>query len=145
MCDTPGSSCTDRCGYFHDDIGSCQCDDVCIFYKDCGIDYENLCIENNTKTKMTSFSGKYFEKIFTERVTADLPNNLSEDQFSCRKLEIYMDSSTRQREISVLQVIDKCLAGYSEIEMKGMCESNRKGLQLNVPVTDYKFLYKNTY
>ena len=144
VCDTSESSCADQCGYFRDIIGVCQCDDVCIFYKDCCIDYEKVCIVNDTETRMTSFSGIYLERIFAERVGAELPYNLSEDQFSCMKFDLYRDKDMKPQEI-LLNVINKCQDGYSETEMKHMCESAVTGLHFNIPVTDYKFLYKNAY
>ena len=93
---------------------------------------------------MTSFSGAYLEKIFTERVEAKLPNNLCEDQFSCIKLGLYSEAQGYYQETS-LKMISKCRQGYKEIEVKGMCESDVSGLQFNIPVMDGKFLYKNAY
>ena len=144
VCDTFESSCRNRCSNFTDIFGVCQCDDVCIFYKDCCIDFEKVCLENDAETRMTSFSTKYLETIFTARVEAKPLNNLHKDQFSCVTLGLYNELYNQQHKI-ILKVISRCRQHFSAIEVKHKCEDNSSGLQFNIPVTDGKFLYKNAY
>ena len=133
ICESYITFCWDRCGR----IGGgefCSCDEACLFYNDCCIDYEEKCVKNSTEK--LSLTANKIEHILTDR----MDRQLEETAVSCQKLPVL--NRTGDLEESHFLMVAHCPKD-TRPELASKCEESFDDLYSRTPVTDEYRLFKN--